>query len=169
MRSVAIVVMLGLGLAGCADPDGPDGPAAGPQATPSPTPGGEVALELTAAEDRPLARLADGPPVEAYTYCWSGPEAGMCADGFPTAPERFVEIASGGTLRVRGDAETVEAGLAPLRAGDAPAEVQVVEDLSLEGGVATIEARPGRYLLLVSGTFEQGDGHFALGLRVAPD
>ncbi|HEX6208157.1 MAG TPA: hypothetical protein VF058_07355, partial [Actinomycetota bacterium] len=85
---------------------------------------------------------------------------------FPTEPEAYVGVRRGGTLTVSGDAETVEVGVARFRPGDVAAELEVVQDLPLEDGSATIDVEPGRYLLQVFATFEEGDGAFALGLRV---
>ncbi|HEX6261304.1 MAG TPA: hypothetical protein VF097_00505 [Actinomycetota bacterium] len=169
MKRIATVLTLAALAVGCAEVGEDRTPEVGPLATPSPSPGGGATLTLVAAPEGPLARLRGGGQeveVDAHTSCWDSPGVSTCVDGFPTEPEAYVEVRRGGTLTVSGDAETVEVGVARFRPGDVAAELQVVQDLPLEDGSATIDVEPGRYLLQVFATFEEGDGAFALGLRV---
>lgn len=171
MRKAGIVLALVLAGAGCAEV-GPGGrsPGAGPGERPSPSTS-NLTLRLVATPEGPVARLTGaGRVIEGspHTSCWTTPEGGLCVDGFPTAPETFLEAPRGSSLRLAGTAETVEVGLARLRPGDVAAEIQVVQDLPLEDGRAIIDVEPGEYLLQIFATFPEGDGAFSLGLRVLP-
>lgn len=176
MRKGAITLAFAISAAGCAavGPDEPS-PRAGPEGSPSPTPspthGADVTLTLIAASEGPVARLTGrGGEVEAapFTACWTMPDGSLCSDGFPTAPEAFLEVPQGSTIGVAGDADTVTAGVARFRRGEVGVLIQEVRDLPLEDGTAIIDVDPGDYVLQVFATFEQGDGSFALGLRVLP-
>lgn len=79
--------------------------------------------------------------------------------GTPTRP---IEVASGTTLRLSGDATRVQAGIGRLE-GD---RFRVVQQLDLSSGRDRIAVPLGDYVLDVFGTWPQGESSFDFHIRV---
>ncbi|MDP9340748.1 MAG: hypothetical protein M3Q23_01295 [Actinomycetota bacterium] len=101
-------------------------------------------------------------PVQGSS-CWTQGSVGTCVDvagiGTPTRP---IEVASGTTLRLSGDATRVQAGIGRLE-GD---RFRVVQQLDLSSGRDRIAVPLGDYVLDVFGTWPQGESSFDFHIRV---
>ena len=137
----------------------------------------EMQAEPIPAKPLPAAPGAvDAPPfvvksdfgeieVAPHTVCWSGPNSGMCADGFP-APDRALIAARERLTVVFETGDQFTAAVSPTvddeRVDLAWTAVDGGWDLDLSG------VEPGDHVLWLDWAGPQGDAHAALTLRVMP-
>jgi hypothetical protein len=162
MRRAAALAVIVLLAASCGGTDEPGDGGTDPPSV--------LLVEVYDADQKPGVRLTyEDQRIEviAYTYCWSGDGAGVCADGIPSWPEEFVEVPSGTQVEVAGIHDSIEdfTLVPPFDDGEGPDhEADVAIELTEDAGV--VEADPGEYGLSIFAYLPQGDGAFMAGIRV---
>jgi hypothetical protein len=99
--------------------------------------------------------------------CWDAPGATLCIDTTSdvVVPKGYVDAPRGTRLRVDSDARSFLAVLGRLSHEES--ELEVVQRLEFEGGVAVIDVPPGEYTLEIEGTWTQGTVPLYFGIRVS--
>lgn len=104
-------------------------------------------------------------PLPVYTYCWSAPGSGVCADGVPSEDPPTVRVPRGadGALEFQagGKPDTWELG---ARRGSTAGDLRML-DIAEDGSVILDLPRGGWYLNL-STTWPEGDAHYAGAVRI---
>jgi hypothetical protein len=123
-------------------------------------------------DQHPYAILeTTGGSVEGFgtSYCWTGDEAGLCADTIRPEDHATVlgpwdraTLIAGSTLAVTGSASTIRARL--LDETFAPVEV-----LAFRDGRATVPEALGPGFLLFHATWPEGDREFYFAIDIVPE
>jgi hypothetical protein len=158
MRARTVFLVLCLLLAACAGRSSPAGPGSESPAS--------ATLELVATPEEPQGIFTwDGEDVQAElgTHCWTT----QCVDFIgPPTPTTFTEIPGDLTIDLTGDgrADSISVGHPPEEEfGPLVDEEQV----PVENDRVQFDLEPGRYVLVIFATWDEGDGVLTLGLDVA--
>jgi hypothetical protein len=115
---------------------------------------------LLSADDGSVAAL-DG------SGCWYNGESQRCADIGPIpTPKRWLVAARGSDVVVGGDVSSVEATVSRLVETNGVSRLRPVQRFDLADRRDRVHVEPGRYVLDVYGTWEQGEQTFYFGLVV---
>jgi hypothetical protein len=155
LRSLVLLTLL---LGACAEEASPGGVTGEPS--------GNATLELRSSEEAPEGAFTwDGETYDAElgTHCWTT----MCVDfAGPPVPKAYAPIPGDLEIELAGDgnAESVTVGR-PSDEEFGPLEDE--REVEMRSGRLTLDLDPGRYVLVVFATWDQGDGVLAVGLDVS--
>jgi hypothetical protein len=158
MLQRAVLLLTCLLLSSCAEGTAPGGSPT----EPSPT----ALLELRSSPEAPLGLFAwEGEEQEGNlgTHCWST----QCVDFVaPPPPLSFTEIPGDLEVELTGDgnAETITVGRPPEEPIGVP---EGEREVPVRDGRARLDLEPGRYMLVVFATWNEGDAVLTFGLEVS--
>lgn len=135
-------------------------------ARPGSEPPGAATLELRSTPDEPLGILTwagDEVQAELGTHCW----ATQCVDFIgPPTPTTFTEVPGDLGIELTGDgnADSVSVGRPPEEEFGPLVDEQQVP---VKNGRIQLDLEPGRHLLVIFATWDEGDAVLTFGLDVS--
>jgi PASTA domain len=133
----------------------------------APDPATAVMVHLS-SDDGPSARLefeTQTAEPQVGSYCWAEGASTACADTSltPFEPERFVTVPSGTPVVVDGD-PALDGSVVTIARGTDPSEVILGHELARP--ITDIEDPDGRYILIVRGSWPQGEVEFFFPIEI---